>query len=63
MRQVTEQEYFAWAATEPLSNPSVDMQNVGEGYRDAPDYLESFWTRMLRAGRDAVAMRKEEQMK
>jgi hypothetical protein len=53
-KQITEQQYYDWVRSEPLSDPCVDAENVGSD-RTAPDY----WTRMLAAGKDAVAMREE----
>ncbi len=53
MDRSAEQIYWDWAKSEPLSDCCVDAENVPAG----PQY----WERMLAAGKDAVAMRKEEQ--
>lgn len=55
-QHATEADYYAWAATEALSDPCVDVENVGPN-DGSPDY----WDRMLVAGKQAVADRKEEQ--
>jgi hypothetical protein len=47
-----EQAYWLWHNSEPLANVCVDSENVAGG----PNY----WQRMLAAGRQAVADRKEE---
>lgn len=54
-KQTTKQEYYDWVSTEPLADPCVDAENVGNDF-DSTDY----WTRMLHAGKQAVADRKEE---
>lgn len=53
---VTEQEYYDWVATEPLSDPCVDAENCAH----IAKYSLHYWGCMLAAGKDAVAMRKEE---
>lgn len=52
----TEQEYYDWVASEPLSDPAVDAENCAHIAR----YSLHYWDCMLAAGKDAVAMRKEE---
>lgn len=44
--------YLNWAKSEPLSDMCIDAENVPEGPR--------YWERMLVAGKQAVADRKEE---
>ena len=44
--------YWNWHDSEPLADSCVDAENVESG----PDY----WERMLDAGKQAVAYRKEE---
>jgi hypothetical protein len=48
--------YWAWVKSEPLANPCVDMENVGQ-----PDGSADYWERLLKAGKSAVEMRKDEQ--
>lgn len=55
-QHATEEQYYAWVATEPLSDPCVDVENVGPN-DGSPDY----WDRMLAAGKSAVQDRKDEQ--
>lgn len=52
---VTKQDYLAWAKSEPLSDMAVDCENVGQD-----DGAADYWQRMLAAGKQAVADRKEE---
>lgn len=47
-----EAAYWNWHNSEPLADVCVDRENVEPGPR--------FWERMLEAGRQAVADRKEE---
>ena len=47
-----EQLYWNWHNSEPLADGGVDHENVAPGPR--------FWERMLEAGKQAVADRKEE---
>ncbi len=54
--RVTEQQYWDWAASEPLSDAGVDAENCAH----IAKYSLHYWGCMLAAGKDAVVMRKEE---
>lgn len=47
-----EKAYWEWHDSEPLADACVDRENVSAGPR--------YWERMLAAGKQAVADRKEE---
>ena len=52
MTNTPEQSYWNWHNNEPLADCCVDAENVAKGPR--------YWERMLEAGKQAVADRKEE---
>lgn len=52
------QKYYAWVASEPLSDMCVDRENVAPLSELDGDL---FWQAMLNSGKQAVEYRKSEQ--